>query len=344
MDKRDLHFICALSPASSKLVETMLAEHCKERSSRTMKDQAPERHQIALDMLVAKLREDRHVLAAILFGSLVRGEAWEKSDIDLVAVLRDGVERECSGYWLLENGVSIWLETIPRSQLKQQFERALPGTIRHAMHSQARLLFAHDESIASWLQRTEQIGGRDQAYQLLRDSLGLPYLLEKAEKWLHVKRDPDYCFVWLLYAVSSLARIEVTLHGEAPRREVLDRALALNPDFFKVAYTDFVNGAKDEQSLQQQLERIEVYLLERADQIFAPLLDYLAEAGDPRTLSAINAHFAPKLPQAELFLVCDWLAEKGILEKMAAPLRLTRKSQVTVEEVAFYYDSERRIL
>ena len=195
--------------------------------------QNPQRHQVALDMLVEKLRQDRYVLAAILFGSLVRGEAWEKSDIDLVAVLRDGVERERRGYWLQENGVSIWLETVPRNQLKQQFERSLPGTIRHAMHSQARLLFSHDDSIASWLERTERIGGRDQAYQLLRDALGLPYLLEKAEKWLYVKRDTDYCFVWLLQAVSNLARIEVTLHGEAPRREVLDLSIEEAVDFFR---------------------------------------------------------------------------------------------------------------
>ncbi len=306
--------------------------------------QTPQRHQVALDMLVDKLRQDRYVLAAILFGSLVRGEAWEKSDIDLVAVLRDGVERECRGHWLLENGVSIWLETVPRNQLKQQFERALPGTIRHAMHSQARLLFSQDDSIASWLEPTERIGGRDQAYQLLRDALGLPYLLEKAEKWLYIKRDTDYCFVWLLNAVSTLARIEVTLHGEAPRREVLDRALALNPTFFELAYTGFVNGPRDEETLQKQQERIEAYLLERAGRIFAPLLDYLADAPDPRTLSDINAHFAPKLPHAEFFLICDWLAEQGILEKLAAPLRLTRKSQVTVEEAAFYYDIEGRNL
>ncbi len=307
-----------------------------------MNNSTPERHQSALDTLVARLQEDRYILALILFGSLVRGEAWEKSDIDLVAVLRDGVEREAQGYWLLENGISIWLETIPRSQLKKQFERALPGTIRHAMHSQARLLFSHDESIAAWLQQTERIGKRDQAYQLLQDTVGLPYLLEKAEKWLHVKQDPDYCFVWLLHAVSSLARIEVTLHGDAPRREVLDRALAHNPTFFRAAYTDFINGPKDERTLQQQLERITAYLLERTDRIFAPLLDYLAEAGAPRTLSEINAHFALKLPHAELFLVCDWLAENGILDKLAIPLRLTRKSQVTVEEVAFYYDTQRR--
>lgn len=302
----------------------------------------PERHQAALDALVAKLKQDRYVLAAILFGSLARGEAWEKSDIDLVAVLRDGIIRERSGYWLLEHGVSIWLEIISRSQIKQQFERSLPGTIRHAMHSQARLLFSNDESIATWLERTEQIGARDQAYQLLRDANGLPYLLEKAEKWLHVKEDPNYCFVWLMYAVSTLARIEVTLNGEAPRREVLDRALAYNPTFFKAVYTDFINGPKNKEVLQQVMEQIDAYLAERAGRIFQPLLEYLAEADGMRTLSEINAHFRKKVQNAELFLVCDWLAEKGIIEKLAAPLRLTRKSQVTVEEIAYYYDQDWR--
>jgi predicted nucleotidyltransferase len=77
-------------------------------------NKTPQRHQAALNGLVAQLQEDRYVLAAILFGSLARGEAWEKSDIDLVAVLRDAVDRKRYGYWLLENGVSIWLEPIPR--------------------------------------------------------------------------------------------------------------------------------------------------------------------------------------------------------------------------------------
>ena len=307
-----------------------------------MSNPTPERHQAALETLVAKLQEDHHLLAVILFGSLVRGEAWERSDIDLVAVLRDGIERERRGYWLLENGVSIWIETISRSQLKRELEGSLPGTIRHAVHSQARLLFSHDESIASWLKQTERVGGRDQAYQLLQDAAGLPYLLEKAEKWLHVKHDPDYCFVWLLNAVMTLARIEVALHGEAPRREVLDRALAHNPAFFEAAYTRFIHGPKDDQILEQQRERIEAYLLERADRIFAPLLDYLAEARDPRSLSDINAHFRKPLRNIELFLICGWLAEKGILYRMAVPLRLTRKSRVAVEEVAFYYDIQGR--
>jgi len=303
----------------------------------------PQRHQAALDALVAKLKQDRHVLAAVLFGSLARGEAWEKSDIDLVVVVQDGVlrparEGEVSGYWLVENGVSIWVEVIARSRFKQVLERALPGTIRHATHSQSKLLFSRDESIAGWLERTERIGARDQAYQLLRDVAEVPYLLEKAEKWLRVKHDLSNCFAWLLQAVVDLARIEVLLNGEAPRREVLDRAMAYNPAFFELVYPGFINGSKDAQALQQTLDRLDGYLVERADQIFKPVLDYLADAGGPRTASELDAYFRKKVQGANLFLVYEWLAEKGIVEKAAAPLRLTHKSQVAFEEAAYYYD------
>src|SRR6266581_1286178 len=43
----------------------------------------------ALESLVAKLKQDRYVLAAILYGSLSHDQVWEKSDIDLMIVGRE---------------------------------------------------------------------------------------------------------------------------------------------------------------------------------------------------------------------------------------------------------------
>ena len=43
----------------------------------------------ALDDLVAQVKEDRSILAAILCGSLSHDTVWEKSDIDLVLVTID---------------------------------------------------------------------------------------------------------------------------------------------------------------------------------------------------------------------------------------------------------------
>ena len=70
------------------------------------------------------------------------------------------------------------------------------------------------------------------------------------------------------------------------------------------------------------------------------MLDYLAEADGIRTASELNAYFRKKVQTDELFWVYEWLAEKGIIEKVAAPLRLTKKSPVTLEEPAYYYDAD----
>ena len=43
----------------------------------------------ALDALVAQVKRDRSILAAILCGSLSHDTVWEKSDIDLVLVTVD---------------------------------------------------------------------------------------------------------------------------------------------------------------------------------------------------------------------------------------------------------------
>lgn len=299
----------------------------------------PPRHRAALDALVTKLRQDRYVLAAILYGSLARGEGWEKSDIDVMIVQQDGLQSVHRTVWLVENGVRVSAEVVARGHFKRWLEQSLPGTVGHAIHSQGRLLFSHDESIAAWLEQTERVGARDQALQLLADMSHLPYLLDKAAKWLYVRRDPDYCFTWILFAVNDVARLEVGLNGEAPRREVLNRAMAYNPTFFKAVHTGLIHGPKDEPSLQRVLDLLDAYLEERAGRICRPILDYLAEAGGPRTMSEIDDHFCIKMPNTTLEPVCDWLARKGIIHRAAAPLRLTRKSQVTFEEPAYYYDT-----
>jgi len=71
----------------------------------------------------------------------------------------------------------------------------------------------------------------------------------------------------------------------------------------------------------------------------------LDEADSPRTLSELTQHFAKKIRPdgfmwVDLFWPIEWLSRKGIITKVASPLRLTKKSPVTVEEPAFYYERD----
>jgi hypothetical protein len=154
------------------------------------------------------------------------------------------------------------------------------------------------------------------------------------------KKDLNYSFLWLLNVVNDLARVEVVLNSEAPGREVIHQALKYNPSFFNAVYTDLINGPKGEQAIQQALDMIDAYLEERAGRLFKPVLDYLAEADGIRTASELNAYFRKKVQMGDLVWVYKWLAQKGIIEKVASPIRLTKKSQVALEEPAYYYDAD----
>jgi hypothetical protein len=299
-----------------------------------------ERYQAALDALTAKLKEDYYVLAAIVYGSVARGEAWEKSDIDLNIIQQDGLERETRYLWLTEDGINISASLISRNRFKRMIEGELQGSFIHSIRSQSKLLFSKDESIAAWFEETDRIGARDQEFQLLATAAWVPPLLDKAEKWFYIKNDLNYSFVWLMYVVNNLARVEVVLNGEAPGREVIHQALKYNPAFFEVVYTELINGPKDRAAIQQALDMVNTYLEERVERLFQPVLDYLAEARGVRTVSELNAYFKKKVQTEELFWVYEWLARKGIIEKVAAPIRLTKKSQVTLEEPAYFYDGD----
>ncbi|MEZ4675916.1 MAG: nucleotidyltransferase domain-containing protein [Caldilineaceae bacterium] len=303
------------------------------------------RYRTALDSLTAKLEQDPYILAAIVYGSVARGEAWEKSDIDMDIIQQDGLGRDGRHVYLVEEGINISATVVSRGKFKHDLDAALQGSFSHAIRAHAKLLLCKDESIATWFAESNRIGDRDREYQLLAAVSAVPALLDKVEKWLYVKQDPQYSVVWLLNVANSLARVETIWQGEAPGREVLDQALRYNPTLFRAIYTDLLHGHQQPADIERALCLIDEYLSERAEVIFKPLLDYLDEADSPRTLSELAQHFAKKIRPdgfmwVDLFWPIEWLSRKGIITKVASPLRLTKKSPVTVEEPAFYYERD----
>lgn len=84
------------------------------------------------------------------------------------------------------------------------------------------------------------------------------------------------------------------------------------------------------------LEAIDGYIAARAPQLFAAVLAYLREVGDVRSASEIESHFKRNFDVGEVITACEYLADQGLIGKAAAPMRLTKRSNVSVQELAFY--------
>src|SRR5262249_35978319 len=132
----------------------------------------------------------------------------------------------------------------------------------------------------------------------------------------------------------------VLLHGEVTSREVIPQALKLNPTFFNQVYDDLIHQPKDEATIQVALGQIAIYIDSKTDLLFGPILEYLRQAGGVRTTTELDSYFKKQVQTHSLSNIYEWLADKGIIQKVPAPLRLTPKSQVVVDEAAYYYDGQ----
>lgn len=293
-------------------------------------------HEEALDALIAKVRQDHTIIAAILMGSMAYDDVWAKSDIDLVLISDEGRFANKS-YCLVENDINIHANVIRRSDFKKQIESELGGGWGQSILQRSTLLFSTDESIRAYYDDAQHLGSHDRELRMLSAGSWVLTQLVKAEKWLYVKGDVDYSFLWIMRMVDSLAWLEVYRHGQVPGREVAAQALRLNPQLFRAIYSDFIHRPKDAGSVREVLGLINAYLDEHLATFFKPILDHLRDVGGIRSAGELEEHFRHAGVEF-LSPACEWLADKGVISKVATPLRLTVKSRVQVNEAAYYYD------
>jgi hypothetical protein len=293
----------------------------------------------ALDALIEQVKRDRSVLAAILCGSLAHDKVWAKSDIDLVLVTIDDKKVD-SNLALYADGVNVHAFLIPRAAFRQTVEGSLRNSFMHSLLAKGRLLYTHDQTIADLCATLGEIGERDTQVQLLRAATSALQALYKAHKFFITRGDLDYTALWILYAATPLAQVEVIGARLLADREVIPQAMKLNPVFFKTVYTELLNAKKTRKSVQTALEAIDRYVGERVATLFGPVIDYLREVGEARGSSEIEDHFKRYFDLSGVTTVCEYLADQGIIGKASTPIRLTKKSNVEVQELAFFYMEE----
>jgi hypothetical protein len=88
--------------------------------------------------------------------------------------------------------------------------------------------------------------------------------------------------------------------------------------------------------VQAALDAVEGYIAQRADTLFRPVIDHLRDAGEARSCSEIEAHFKRNFDVSGLTTACEYLADQGLIGKASTPVRLTKKSNIEVQELAFF--------
>jgi uncharacterized protein len=291
----------------------------------------------ALDGLIEQVKEDRSILAAILCGSLSHDTVWAKSDIDLVLVTVDDKKVKEGSISLYADGVNIHALLTPRANFRSIAEGAIRNSFMHSFLAKGRLLYTHDDTIAELCERLHEIGERDTQIQLLRAGTQALGPIYKAHKWLLTRGDLEYSALWLLYAATPLAKVEVIGRRLLADREVIPQALKLNPEFFQTVYTELLNEKKTRSKIEAALHAVDLYMEARAPTLFAAVIDYLRDVGEARSCTEIENHFERNHGVAGVTLACEYLADQDLIGKASIAVQLTKRSNIEIQELAFYF-------
>ena len=220
-------------------------------------------------------------------------------------------------------------------------EGSVRNSFAHSFLTKGRLLYTHDPTIADLCATPARPRpARPAGAAAARRHHALPPI-DKAHKWFVTRGDLDYTALWILYAATPLAQVEVIGAGQLVDREVIPQATAhqsrlLQDDLHRPAQCDRRRGRASAPHSTPWTPTSPT----RATTVFGPVLDHLREVGEARSCREIEDHFKRNFDVSGVTTACEYLADQGLIGKASTAVRLTKKSNVDVQELAFYSSPE----
>jgi hypothetical protein len=289
--------------------------------------------QQAIDRFVDKLKEDINVIAVIVGGSVAYDVIWEKSDVDVTIVVRDQILKGRS-LSLTEDGITFNTYLMSRSQFKRGLEGMVGGSFIQSYFANGKMVYSTDESLNTYFEELRQIGEDDRAMTGLHLAAELVGTMQKVQKWMLARKDLAYAQYFMLKAAELIAGMELCERGIPRSRNAIQKALDFNPQMMQVFYHTPMQRPLTEADLTAGVELLDAYLTEKMEIFKRPVLEYLAD-GEVKTTSMIAERF--HTDSHYIVEALDFLAEKGVIERVSKLIKLTPKSRFGVEEIGFLY-------
>src|SRR5215470_8301307 len=210
------------------------------------------RFEKALQLFLDRVRADPNLLAAVLVGSLTEETIWRKDAISLWLIEKDGVTKRLRAdgedprifRTLVEEGVNMHVELIPRTRFKRMVEGSARTAFRYSFFARRKMLYSNDPALAKWFEEADTLARKDQERELCIATTWLIHSQRHARRLLEDEQDLALTFQELLGSAHCVAAAEVIVAGEVHEELLINRALQLAPAVMKDLYLDLLKGSR----------------------------------------------------------------------------------------------------
>lgn len=294
-----------------------------------MQDQIKD-YQRAYNLAVAELKENDDVLAAFVFGSMVSGDLWEKSDIDFFVVLKKW-QPGMTNVYSDTAGKPVHYKFLSKKDFMRLPGFDLKGGFLHRLISSSRLVFCRDKGIEQRFVSGRSYPDQPRRIWTLTYFGKLIKATDSVQKSL--KNGNDFAaYIGLLEALNWYAMVLINNSGYMVSKDNLSIAAELDSELKQILQW-LIGGGVLQERVFSGLE----WLLRRSEKesrdLTEVLFRYLSEKETPLSARQIQEDelFHPYHVEAEAIL--SLLAEKQFLKQGERELRSLSDGVLTRENV-----------
>ena len=285
--------------------------------------------QKAFQLTINKLKNNNKVLAIFTFGSIISGDVWNESDIDLFVIYDEEFNKIRQIYSeTLDVAINI------RILSKSSFLKACQGEeqddyIKNVIII-SRLAFSKDREITEFYNKFKYSFDND------REKYNLIYLgtflkdLNVCKKYLELGR-LNTSYEVLIRALDSFSKLFINLNGYLVTKDSLTMAANLNDEFSKVV-NELFSGILNRSLIQKTIIYIEDYLNKNIKETSKMLLNYLEEKDE--MVSSYEIEKEKKFHGIKVEVILRELSKRDLIIKDKRKLKDGNNNDI-LEEIVY---------
>nr|WP_206152050.1 nucleotidyltransferase domain-containing protein [Clostridium cochlearium] len=290
-------------------------------------------YQDVFNRLVNKLKSKDEILAVMVFGSIVTGDLWDESDIDLFVITNKNMNG-IRNIYIEEDNISVHVKLMNKNTFVALVNKNIKGGYVHRIFTSCKLVFSKDRDITNLYDRGRYYPDID------RERWNMVYLSNSLKSIGVCKKylvnDGVYtAYISVVKAIEEFSKLYVNLSGYMISKDAITMAVSLNKDFKQYVDDLFFNREEVHDSIKRIIDFMEENINKNIRKTTAILLEYMRKKDE--FLSAEDIMHDPLFKNFDISLedILERLYENEIIKRETRDYK-TEDGETLFKENVYY--------
>ncbi|MCY6958595.1 nucleotidyltransferase domain-containing protein [Clostridium brassicae] len=291
------------------------------------------KYQRAFNNVVKKMKSNDSILAVMVFGSIITGDLWKESDIDLFVISKDNFEGMRNIY-TQEDEVPVHVKLMSKERFLNINGKDLIGGFIHRIFASSKLVFSKDEEVTAKYDIGRYYPDSE------REKWNMVYLgellknMSVCEKYLNVSN------LYMAYSeavkcIEDFSKLYVNSFGHMISKDIIVVAMNLDDKFKELVDDLFFNKSNIEMSIQKILDYLHENIELNFKKYTSLLLEYMNKKDCLLSSEDIKTDEFFKNYKIDFESILNKLWEKKIIKRDIREFKDKNDSTLFKEKVYF---------